>query len=116
MSAYVSSKTALIRLSEQLALELKPHGISVFPIMPGLVRTQMSEEARHQLPFVQKLFDDGLEVTPDVVAKLVLTLASGVADSLSGRLFSVADNVEEIVGRAEQVQANEMHLLRVRTT
>jgi 3-oxoacyl-[acyl-carrier protein] reductase len=116
MSAYVSSKTALIRLSEQLALELKPHGISVFPIMPGLVRTQMSEEARHQLPFVQKLFDDGLEVTPDVVAKLVLTLASGVADALSGRLFSVADNVEEIVGRTEQVQVDELYLLRVRTT
>jgi NAD(P)-dependent dehydrogenase (short-subunit alcohol dehydrogenase family) len=114
MSAYVSSKTALIRLSEQLALELKPHGISVFPIMPGLVRTVMSEGARHQLPFVQKLFDDGLEVTPEVVAKLVLTLASGVADSLSGRLFSVADNVEENVGRSEQVQANELHLLRVR--
>jgi hypothetical protein len=44
----------------------------------------------------------------------VLTLASGVADSLSGRLFSVADNVEENVGRSEQVQANELHLLRVR--
>jgi hypothetical protein len=74
----------------------------------------MSEEARHQLPFLQKLFDDGLEVTPDVVAKLVLTLASGAADSLSGRLFSISDDVEEIVGRTEQVHANELHLLRVR--
>ena len=115
MSAYVVSKTALVRLSKQLALELNPHGVSVFPIMPGLVRTVMSEEARHHLPFVQKLFDDGLEVTPDVVAKLVLTLASGAADSLSGRLFSVADNVEEIVSRAAEVHANELHLLRVRS-
>ena len=114
MSAYVTSKTALIRLSEQLALELKPHGVSVFPIMPGLVRTAMSEEAREHLPFVQKLFDDGLEVTPDVVAHLVLTLASGVADALSGHLFSVRDDVEEIVRRAEQVQASELYLLRVR--
>ena len=114
MSAYVVSKTALIRLSEQLALELKPHGISVFPIMPGLVRTAMAEEARQRLPFVQKLFDDGLEVTPEVVAGLVLTLASGVADSLSGHLFSVGENVEEMVSRAEQVRANELYLLRVR--
>jgi NAD(P)-dependent dehydrogenase (short-subunit alcohol dehydrogenase family) len=114
MSAYVVSKTALIRLSEQLALELKPHGISVFPIRPGLVRTAMAEEARQRLPFVQKLFDDGLEVTPEVVAGLVLTLASGVADSLSGHLFSVGENVEEIVSRAEQVRANELYLLRVR--
>jgi NAD(P)-dependent dehydrogenase (short-subunit alcohol dehydrogenase family) len=115
MSAYVVSKTALVRLSEQLALELKPHGVSVFPIMPGLVRTVMVEEARQHLPFVQKQLDDGLEVTPDVVAKLVLTLASGAADSLSGRLFSVADNVAEIVRRTEQVHANELHLLRVRS-
>jgi NAD(P)-dependent dehydrogenase (short-subunit alcohol dehydrogenase family) len=115
MSAYVASKTALIRFSEQLALELKPHGISVFPIMPGVVRTAMLEEARKHLPFVQKLLDDGREITPDVVAGLILTLASGVADSLSGRLFSVDDNVEEIVRRAEQVQANDLYLLRVRS-
>jgi len=115
LSAYVASKTALIRLSEQLALELKPHGVSVFPIMPGLVRTAMVEEARQQLPFLQKQLDDGLEVTPDVVAKLVLTLASGVADSLSGHLFSVSDDVEEIVRRAGDVHANELQLLRVRS-
>jgi hypothetical protein len=75
----------------------------------------MVEEARKHLPFVQKLLDDGREVTPDVVAGLILTLASGVADSLSGRLFSVDDNVEEIVRRAEQVQANDLYLLRVRS-
>jgi NAD(P)-dependent dehydrogenase (short-subunit alcohol dehydrogenase family) len=114
MSSYVVSKTALIRLSEQLALELKPHGISVFPIRPGLVRTAMAEEAREKLPYIQKLFDEGREVTPDVVANLVLTLASGIADSLSGRLFSVDDNVEQIVRRAEEVHAHALYLLRVR--
>ncbi len=114
MSAYVASKTALIRFSEQLALELKPHGIGVFPIMPGVVRTAMLEEARKHLPFVQKLIDDGREITPDVVARLILTLASGAADLLSGRLFSVHDNVEEMVRRAEEVEANALYLLRIR--
>jgi NAD(P)-dependent dehydrogenase (short-subunit alcohol dehydrogenase family) len=115
MSAYVASKTALIRLSEQLALELKPHGISVFPIRPGMVRTAMLEEARQHLPFIQKSLDEGLDVTPDVVAGLVATLASGVADSLSGHLFSVSDDVEEIVRRAESVREDELYLLRVRS-
>jgi NAD(P)-dependent dehydrogenase (short-subunit alcohol dehydrogenase family) len=115
MSAYVVSKTALIRLSEQLALELKPHGVSVFPIRPGVVRTAMLEEARHRLPFVQKFLDDGLDVTPAVVADLVLTLASGLADSLSGRLFSVGEDVKEIVRRADEVLANDLYLLRART-
>ena len=113
--AYVASKTAPIRLSEQLALELKPHGVSVFPIMPGLVRTAMSEEACEHLPFVQKLFDEGREVTPETVARLILTLASGAADALSGHSFSVSDDLEEIVRRAEQVQVNELYLLRVRS-
>src|SRR5262249_6383526 len=105
---------ALIRFSEQLALELKPHGISVFALRPGLVRTAMSEEARHKLPLIQQLFDRGLENSPDAVAALVLTLASGAADSLSGRLFSVGDDVDEIVRRADQVIAGDLQLLRAR--
>jgi len=115
MSAYVASKTALIRLSEQLAMELKPHGISVFPVMPGMVRTAMLEEARQHLPFIQKSLDEGRDVSPEVVAGLVAVLASGAADSLSGRLFSVNDDVEEIVRRADAIHANELYLLRVRS-
>ena len=84
MSAYVASKTALIRLSEQLAMEMKPHGISVFPIRPGVVRTAMVEEAREAVPLIQKILDEGQDVTADVVADLVLFLASGKADRLSG--------------------------------
>lgn len=114
LSAYVVSKTALVRFSEQLALELAPHGVSVFPIRPGTVRTSMVEEARQRLPYIQQILDRGMDVTPDVVADLVLTLASGRADALSGRMFSVGEDVEEIVRRAEEVRANELYLLRLR--
>lgn len=114
MSAYVTSKTALIRFSEQLAMELQPHGVSVFPIRPGIVRTAMVEGARHRLPFVQELLDAGKDVTPDVVAELVLFLASGKADVLSGRLFSVDEDVEEIVRLAQEVRRDDLYALRVR--
>ena len=113
MSAYVASKTALIRLSEQLAIEMKPHGISVFPIRPGVVRTAMAEEARQTIPLVQKILDEGQDVTPEVVAKLVLFLASGAADRLSGRLFSVNEDLEEIVRRAEEVERDSLYVLRL---
>jgi NAD(P)-dependent dehydrogenase (short-subunit alcohol dehydrogenase family) len=115
MSAYVASKTALIRFSEQLAVEAAPYGVSVFPIRPGMVRTRMLEEARHRLPYLQQALDRGAEVTTDVVADLALTLASGRADSLSGRLFTVNENVEEIVRQAEEVRARELYLLRARS-
>ncbi len=114
MSAYVASKTALIRLSEQLAMEMKPHGISVFPIRPGVVRTAMVEEARGAVPLIQKILDEGQDVTPDTVADLVLFLASGKADRLSGRLFSVNEDLEEIVRRAEDVERDNLYLLRAR--
>jgi NAD(P)-dependent dehydrogenase (short-subunit alcohol dehydrogenase family) len=114
MSAYVASKTALIRLSEQLAVEMQPHGITVFPIRPGVVRTAMVEEARGAVAMIQKLLDDGQDVTPDVVADLVLFLASGKADRLSGRLFRVNEDLEEIVRRAAEVEAGNLYVLRTR--
>ena len=50
-SAYSVSKTALIRLCENLAVETAAHGIQVFSIDPGLVRTAMSESALHLKPW-----------------------------------------------------------------
>jgi NAD(P)-dependent dehydrogenase (short-subunit alcohol dehydrogenase family) len=115
MSAYVASKTALVRLSEQLAREAGPHGVKVFPIRPGVVRTAMAEEGRQAIPMIQKMFDEGQDVTPQVVAEIVLFLASGKADALSGRLFSVNEDLEEIVRRAEEVKRGDLYLLRSRT-
>src|SRR5260221_2895021 len=43
-SAYITAKTALIRFSECLAHEMKLHGIAVFAMGPGTVRTAMSQE------------------------------------------------------------------------
>ena len=45
LSAYVVSKTALYRLSENLAAETRGHGVTVLAIDPGLVRTAISESA-----------------------------------------------------------------------
>jgi len=114
MSAYVTGKTALVRLSEQLALEAAPYGVKVFPIRPGVVRTAMAEEGRRRMPFLQKMLDDGLDVTPQVVADLVLFLASGKADALSGRLFYVNDDGEAMVRQAERIEREELYLLRLR--
>lgn len=43
-SAYATSKTALIRFSEILALELKNMGIRINSISPGVMRTGMTSE------------------------------------------------------------------------
>ena len=95
MGAYVVSKCALIRLTEVLGDELRPHGVSIFAIQPGTIRTALSEgvvqseTGRRWLPWVQKVFDEGQDVTTGPAEELVLYLASGQADAQSGRLFSV---------------------------
>jgi NAD(P)-dependent dehydrogenase (short-subunit alcohol dehydrogenase family) len=112
MSAYVVSKTALVRFSEQLAMELQADGIRVFPLRPGLVYTAMVEEARHRLPFIQQMLDAGQAVTPDVVADLVVFLASGEADSLSGRLFSVWEDARRQVAAETEIRERGLYVLR----
>jgi len=119
MGAYVVSKTALIRLTENLAAELLNYGISVFAIDPGTVRTAMSqyvlesEAGKKWLPWFRKLFDKGRDVPAEKAAQLVVHLASGRADALSGRLIGVADDLERLVEQAAEIKDRGLYTLRV---
>ena len=121
MSAYVSSKAALIRFSETLAGELRKSGVSVFSIQPGTVRTAMAEEvlasaeALSWLPWFKKIFDEGEDVTAAAATALVLFLASGKADALSGRFFMVPEDPAEVMKRVDEVKREDLYMLRMRT-
>ena len=122
MSAYAISKAAVTRLGENLAAETKAHGISVFALHPGPVRTAMweslflSEEAKSYLPdMYNHVSRGGSGVPPKRAAELVLFLASGQADALSGCFISVDDDVAGMVQRTEEVQRDELYTLRLRT-
>jgi NAD(P)-dependent dehydrogenase (short-subunit alcohol dehydrogenase family) len=119
-SAYVTSKTALIRASEILAAEVAEYGISVFAIEPGTVRIALAEEAlgspegKRWMPWFTRIFDEGRDVTPERGVALVRLLASGRADTLSGRFLTIADDIEGLVARAETVRRDDLHTLRLR--
>ena len=120
MGTYVIAKTALIRFTEILAAELKDSGVTVFAIDPGTVRTAMSEyvleseEGRKWLPWFRKLFDKGRDVPPEKAAQLVVQLAAGQADALSGRFLSLSDDLEKLLGQLEEVKRGDLYALRVR--
>jgi len=119
VSPYVVSKTALIRFTETLALETKRHNISVFCITPGAVRTPMAEkglsssEARKWMPWWGKIFDGGLDVPAELAVNLVLKLASGCYDILSGRFVSVKDDLQMLRMRCEDSGETAIHTLRL---
>jgi NAD(P)-dependent dehydrogenase (short-subunit alcohol dehydrogenase family) len=122
MSAYAISKAAVTRLSESLAEETKAHGICVFALHPGSVRTAMweslflSDVAEKHLPdMYDYVSQGGSGVPPKRAAELALFLASGQADALSGCFISVDDDVTVMVQRAEEIQRDELHTLRLRT-
>ena len=121
-SAYPISKAAVIRLSETLAAETKEYDISVFAIHPGGVQTALteaqllSEGAKRWYPkYYEYASKGGKGQPPELAAQLVLFLASGRADALSGCYISVDDDVIKLVSRAEEIQRGELYRLRLRT-
>ena len=119
LSAYVVSKTALYRLSENLAAETRGHGVKVFAIDPGLVRTAISESALScGEPSIEQWFTDAFanqeDISPESAATLVVYLASGGADVLSGRNIDVSDDVAQMVARAAEIEQRDLHVLRER--
>lgn len=91
MMAYVVSKTALIRFTEGLALEAGMHGVKVFALHPGTVRTEMTERLLKEggvwLPWFHGYMQSA-EVTPEAAATMVVRLARGEGDSRAGQLIS----------------------------
>jgi NAD(P)-dependent dehydrogenase (short-subunit alcohol dehydrogenase family) len=118
-TSYVVSKTALIRFTECLALETKSYGISVFSISPGTVRTAMSSyslnspEGQKWLPWFGRIFDEKIDVPPERPAKLVLDLASGRADALSGRFLSIYDDLDALVKNASAIEEKDLYSLKL---
>jgi NAD(P)-dependent dehydrogenase (short-subunit alcohol dehydrogenase family) len=119
MSAYVTGKTALIRLTEVLADEARRHGISVFAIQPGTVRTAMAEDliqsaaGKRWMPWFQQIFDEGRDDSFQPGVDLVLYLASGRADALSGRFFAAPGDPAIQVRHTDDVRARDLYVLRM---
>lgn len=123
-SAYCVSKAALIRFSETLALETRELGIAVFAIAPGTVRTPMNEYmltsavVRQRAPVIQQWFEqlyaEGRNTPIEQSVALILFLASGQADALSGRFINVKDDVAELTRRVEEIRNKELYTLRLR--
>jgi NAD(P)-dependent dehydrogenase (short-subunit alcohol dehydrogenase family) len=105
VSAYASSKAAIVQFTEALAREVKDDGIQVNAVAPGAVVTEMTEAViaagadaagadLHRRTLEQRSKGGG---APELAANLVVWLACQGKEGLTGKLLSAKwDKLEGI--------------------
>jgi 3-oxoacyl-[acyl-carrier protein] reductase len=119
-TAYSSSKAAVVRFAESLALELEATNIQVNSVAPGPVHSRMWDEMRtagqaggQKLQEELKRMEETGGVSPDRAANLVAYLASDRSNRLTGRLLSaVWDDWDHFEKSMEKIAATEAFTLR----
>jgi len=81
-AAYSVSKTAVVRLTESMAAELKDYGVNVNCVMPGLIDTPQNRAAMPDADFSQW-------VAPEAIAEVILFLSSEGARAINGAAVPV---------------------------
>jgi NAD(P)-dependent dehydrogenase (short-subunit alcohol dehydrogenase family) len=81
-AAYSASKSAVIRLTESLAAELKNSNINVNCIMPGTIDTPQNRKAIPAADFTKW-------VEPEAIAEVILFLVSDSARAINGAALPV---------------------------
>ena len=121
MSAYCSSKVAVVRLTEVLAQELEHKGITVNALGPGSVHTTMWDHMTEEAAEVGATFihETGLRVTSgggasiDECAELAVWLAADESNGLTGRMISATtDDYRSLPPRIAEVMASDAYTLR----
>ena len=65
------------------------------------------------MPWFGEIFQRGEDVPPDHAADLVVLLASGRVDALSGRFFTIKDDVIGLAERAGEQGLGDLQTLRL---
>ena len=122
VSAYSVSKAAVTKLTENLAHETARHGVGVFSVHPGLLPIGMSTSvtaSTASTPYEENISEwtttellEGRGAAPAEAVQLIMRLASGDGDTLSGRHISVHDNFDELVARHTEIQNRDLYVLR----
>jgi NAD(P)-dependent dehydrogenase (short-subunit alcohol dehydrogenase family) len=122
VSGYSVSKAAVVKLTENLALETARHGVAVFSVHPGLLPIGMSEtiaahepasaHEAHVRAWALSEIADGRGADPERAIDLLERLAAGDGDRLSGRHLSVHDDLDAVLGHLDEVRAHDLYVLR----
>lgn len=130
VSAYSVAKAAMIKLTENAAVEARQHGVVLFAFHPGLVRgvglaqaeiragrTEPAEAVPESLRDIREWFVSQMgsdrAVTVDRGADTLARLASGHYDFLTGRYVTVYDDLDELSSKAGQIGKGDAMMMRI---
>ena len=124
VSAYSVSKAAVIKFTENLAAEASHSGVRVFSVHPGITPIGLTERAlAGSAPpgsaeasihaWIRQQLRTGQGADPALAARLVIRLAAGHADALSGCHLSVHDDLDAILADPDHTRCRDRYQLRV---
>ncbi|MCH2314907.1 MAG: SDR family oxidoreductase [SAR202 cluster bacterium] len=119
---YTVSKAAIIYYTQNLAGQVKEHGISVFAYHPGGPETEMSRylaessEVHESVGNIFRgLYERGAHTPMEIPVRDVMLMASGKADALTGRFLIHTDDQEEMLARVGEIERDDLYVLTRRT-
>lgn len=102
LGAYSASKSAVLGLTRALAIELGKYGVTANAILPGAIRTGMTQGLWETRPDIADLWAQKAVLRrlgePDDIAKIALFLASDEAGFLTGQGLTVDGGLSLRVG------------------
>jgi NAD(P)-dependent dehydrogenase (short-subunit alcohol dehydrogenase family) len=125
VTAYAVSKAAVIKLTENLSVEAKDAGVRIFAVHPGILQTgltaaAMLSDAPPDSPdgrvadWFRRQVEAGQDVPPERAASLIVALARGEGDTLSGRYIEALHDLAALAVRAEEIRRGDLYTLRLR--
>ena len=120
MSAYQASKSALVTLTETLAMELEGTNVRVNVMSPGGVHTKMMEQIQDSTLSVgntwwyerSKAVNEGGGTPIERVGELAVFLASDESNGLNGRFLAARDDFRNLSPRIPEIMASDAYKLR----
>ncbi len=114
-SAYMGSKAALTRISEAVAYDALPHGIFVFTMRPGSVRTALVEKMLDDMGDAANDIPDDIWTSLETAGDIVAFMATGALDLLAGRHIDAGvGDWRTLPDRIDEILADDLFALRLR--
>lgn len=103
LSAYMTSKTAVVRFAETVAAEVSEHNVQINCFDPGAAYTNMTDEIiRAESRLEPRVVSEAKEtrrsggVSPDLQLKVAAFLASEQSNHITGKLIHVTDDTNKL--------------------